>query len=234
MIHISVRFALLLKDDFSGATVADGGQRFLVNGRPARPLRKPDGFFVFTAPPGPGPDPEQHWDVQIESTRYFPRRIFLRAEDLPPGMPLRMVPLYRRPHSGFADCAWFEAKGPPGKLAAALWEADPPLALKGFSADGRTIYLRGYTAVNLVWRRICIGDGPDAALFTLTARRSDGGYELDPPPADRWPDGTPVYLADCAPDLGAGRYSIPVRALRSDRQPQIRYYDEEVMRWQET
>ena len=222
MIHISVRFALLLKDGFSGATVADGGQRFLINGRPARPLRKPDGFFVFTAPPGPGPDPEQRWDVWIESTRYFP------------GMPLRLVTLYRRPHSGFADCAWFEAKGPPGKLAAALWDADPPLALKGVSADGRAVYLRGYTAVNLIWRRVCIGDGPGAALFTLTARRPDGGYELDPAPTASWPDGTPVYLADCAPDLAAGRYSIPIRAPRPGRQPQLRYYDEEAMRWQET
>lgn len=234
MIHISVRFALLLKDGFSGATVADGGQRFWVNGRPARPLRKPDGFFVFTAPPGPGPDPEHHWEVWIESTRYFPRRVWVDADDLPPGMPLRLVTLYRRPHSGFADCAWFEAKGPPGKLAAALWDADPPLALKGFSADGQVVYLRGYTAVNLVWRRVCIGAGAKAALFTLTGRRPDGGYTLEPPPTDSWPDGTPVYLADCAPDLGAGRYSIPIRDPRPDQQPQLRYYDEEAMRWQET
>ena len=49
LIRISMRFALLLKDDFSGATVAGAGQRFLVDGRPVTPVRKPDGFYVFLA-----------------------------------------------------------------------------------------------------------------------------------------------------------------------------------------
>lgn len=234
MIHISVRFALLLKDDFSGATIADGGQRFTVNGRPARLIRKPDGFFVFTAPPGPGPDPERSWDVCVESARHFPRRIRIEADDLPPGMPLRIVQMYRRPHSGFADCDWFEAKGPPGLLAAALYEGDPPLALNRFSAEGRGIYLRGFMAANLVWRRVCVGDGPQAELFTLTARHPDGGYELDRPLRFPWKTGTPVYLAACAPVREDGLCHIPVRPGWTEKQPQIRYYDEEAMQWQET
>ena len=234
MIHISVRFALLLKDDFSGATIADGGQRFLVNGRPARPIRKPEGFFVFTAPPGPGPDHEREWEVRVESPRHFPRTVHIRAQDLPPGMPLRLLPMYRRPHSGFADCDWFEAKAPPGILAAALFGQDPPLALKEFSPDGAAVYLRGYTASNLAWRRVCVGDGDDAELFTLTCRRPDGGYGVDHPPHMPRQPGEPVYLAACAPATEQGRCSIPLRPGTAADKARLRLYDEEAMRWQET
>lgn len=234
MIHISVRFALLLKDDFSGATIADGGQRFFVNGRPARPIRKPEGFFVFTAPPGPGPDPEREWEVRVESPRHFPRTVRIQAGELPPGMPLRLVQMYRRPHSGFADCEWFEAKAPPGLLAVASIPQDPPLALKSFSEDGAAIYLRGYTAANLVWRRVCVGEGDGAELFTLTSRRSDGGYGVDHPPGKPWEAGAPVCLAACAPVSDQGRCSIPLRPGWRMDPARLRLYDEEAMRWQET
>lgn len=233
MIHISVRFALLLKDDFSGATIADGGQRFLVNGRPARPIRKPEGFFVFTTAFVPGPEPEDGWEVRIESTRYFSRTMRIRADTLPDSMPLCLVPMYRRPHSGFADCDWFEAKGPPGRLAVLLFQEDPPLALKAFSDGGQTIRLRGFMAANLVWRRICVGDGARAELFTLTARRADGSYQVDHGTRRRWKEGTPVYLAACAPAQEDGRYSVPIRPGWSGRKPIVRWYDEEAMRWQE-
>ena len=233
MIHISLRFALLLKDDFSGATIADGGQRFFVNGRPVRPIRKPEGFFVFTAESAPGPEPADGWEVRIESTRYFVRTLSVRSDQLPPDMPLRLVQMYRRPHSGFADCDWFEAKGPPGRLAALLFREDPPLALKAFSGNGEAISLRGYMAANLVWRRICVGSGSKAELFTLTARRPDGGYRVDHPARKRWKEGAPVYLTACAPAQPDGRCSVPIPPGWADRDPVVRWYDEEAMRWQE-
>lgn len=233
MIHISVRFALLLKDDFSGATIADGGQRFFVNGRPARPIRKPEGFFVFTGASAPGKEPAEGWEVRIESTRYFPRTLRIHPDTLPARMPLRLVQMYRRPHSGFADCDWFEAKGPPGRLAALLFQEDPPLALKAFSADRETIYLRGYMAANLVWRRICVGSGAGAELFTLTCRRPDGGYRVDHPPGRRWKEGAAVRLAACAPARDDGRCSVPIPPGWADKNPVVRWYEEEAMRWQE-
>lgn len=226
-----MRFALLLRDDYSGAPIADGGQRFLLNGRPARPIRKPDGFYVFLEPSGredAGP-----WTVQIESPRHFPRTVRVDPAALPAGDPLYTVRLYRRPHAGFADCAWLEAAAPPGLVAAALFADDPPLALGRFSPDGTAVYLQGYAAANLLWRRLCVGDGPGAELFTLTARRPDGGYGLDHPPARDHPPGSPIYWAACAPAMAGGRCSIPVRP-GSGAPAAVRIYDEEAMQWQET
>ena len=228
-----MRFALLLRDDYSGAPIADGGQLFLVNGRPARPIRKPEGFYVFLAPPGPVPDAESRWTVQIESPRHFPRTVHISAPQLDPHMPLCTVQMYRRPHTGFSDCAWLEAAAPPGTLAVALYGPDPPLALARFSPDGTGLYLQGYAAANLLWRRLCVGEGQDAELFTLTARRTDGGYGIDHSPAREHPAGTPVYLAACGPAGAGGRCSIPVRP-GSGAPLTVRIYDEEAMRWRET
>lgn len=234
MIHISVRFALLLKDDYSGATIADGGQRFFVDGRAARPIRKPEGFFVFTDPPGAPPGPAEGWDVRIESPRHFPRMVHIDAARLAKDMPLCTVAMYRQPHSGFADCEWLEAAAPPGMLAVALAGEDPPLALRGFSEDGAAIYLRGYTAENLLWRRVCVGEGDEAELFTLTARRADGGYGVDRPPGFSHAEGEAVRFAAAAPAGADGRCSIPVRPGWLARPREVRIFDEEAMRWRET
>ena len=221
LIVISVRFALLLKDDFSGATLTDGGQRFFVDGRPARPVRKPEGFFVFTG------EERESWDVRIESARYFPRTVHIRAADLAPGMPLCTVRLYRRPHCGFADCGWLETFAPPGCLAAALADTDPPLTLKGLNGGLR---LRGYTARNLTGCRVCVGEGDTAELFALTSRLPDG-YGVDRPARHDHGEGEPVRLAFCAVADETGRCSIPVHPGTGPAQ--IRWYDEEAMQWRE-
>lgn len=228
-----MRFALLLKDDFSGATVADGAQRFFIDGAPARPVRKPDGFYVFLTPHGRSPG--SSWRVRIESPRYEARELTVEADPRPPHAPLRIVQMYRRPGGGFRDCRWLEAKAPPGKLAVALVDGgDTPLALRGFSEDGRSLALSGYTAANLLWRRVCVGEGHAGELFTLTARTPEGGYAVDHPPCIAHPGGAPVRIAACGSADALGRCGIPVRPEWLERVNTILNYDEEAMQWLET
>ena len=226
-----MRFALLLKDDFSGATVADGAQRFFVDGHPERPVRKPEGFYVFLTPRGH--DGETSWRVRIESARYMARELVVETI-APPETPLRIVQLYRRPGGGFLDCGWLEAKAPPGKLAVALLDGGAPLALRGFSDDGRSLALSGYTAANLLWRRVCIGEGRAGELFTLTARTPDGGYAVDHPPRIAHGPGEPVRIAACGCADADGRCGIPVRPEWKAQAAGVQIYDEEAMHWLET
>ena len=235
LIRISMRFALLLKDDFSGATVAGAGQRFLVDGRPVTPVRKPDGFYVFLAEPNERPKPKTVWRVTVESAHYETRTVRIRADTLEENGALYTVQLYRKPHSGFSDCRWMEAEAVPGILAVALIDGgDAPLSLRGLSEDGRSLRLAGYSAANLLWRRVYVGKGRKAELFTLTGRTAEGAYTLDR--AARWPHepGEPVLLAACAPADASGLCRIPLRPEWENAEKTILAYDEEAMRWRAT
>lgn len=235
MIQISLQFALLLKDDFSGATIADGGQRFFVDDRPVQPVRKPEGFFAFVRPPGAPPESKKGWRVRIESARYQTRTLHLRPDDLPPGQPLHIVQMYRKPHSGFTDCTWLEAAAPPGMLGVALLDdGETPLTLRGFGADGKTLSLCGYTTANLLWRRVCVGKGKRAELFTLTEKGADGSYTVDRPPRRSHKEGESVRLAACGPADAAGRCTIPLGSGWQPLSPTVLAYDEEVRQWRET
>ena len=228
-----MRFALLLKDDCSGATVTDGAHRFFLDGAPAAPVRKPDGFYVFLTPHGQKPGTS--WRVRIESARYQTKELTVDAQSLAPNMPLRVVQLYRKPHSGFLDCRWLEAEAPPGALAVALLDGgDAPLSLRGFADDGRSLTLYGYTAANLLWQRVCVGEGRAGELFTLTERTPNGGYAVDHPPRIAHSEGEPIRLAACGLANAQGRAEIPMRPEWLERANTVLQYDEEAMRWLET
>ncbi len=123
----------------------------------------------------------------------------------------------------------------PGILAVALIDGgDAPLSLRGLSEDGRSLRLAGYSAANLLWRRVYVGKGRRAELFTLTGRTAEGAYTLDR--AARWPHepGEPVLLAACAPADTSGLCRIPLRPEWETAEKTILAYDEEAMRWRAT
>lgn len=226
LIKTSVRFALLLRDDYSGKNTAGGGHLFHVNGRLAQPIRKPDGYYVFTDPAG------GDYTVTITSAHYCTSTIRIRAGDLPPGQPVETVRLYRRPWAPFSDCEWLEETMRPGALAVALVGWEQPLCLRELSTGGPPgFWAQGYFAPGIAGQRLYLGKGKNRELLAVGAHRSDGSYELERAARKKHSPGEEMLRACCAPCDSAGHCCIPVPPGAKDRIVRLLSYDEEADRW---
>ena len=223
MPRLSVRFVLLMQDDFSGAELPGGSFRFLVDGKPFSPIRKPEGFCAFCGLEG------ESWIVLIESPRYLPTVLRVEASGLPLGNPVRTVRLMRRGETRFPDCELLEGSGLPGALLYALCGNVPPLLLSEIR-EGR-IFFQGYPVRPLVRLRFCVGSGANRELFVITARDADGGCQIDRHLRFRHERGEPVLRAYGAVCGLSGRFAIPVGIGMKDTLKTIETYDKEVEQW---
>ena len=223
MIKISLFFALLLLDDFTGEAAAGGGHRFWVDGEPARPIQKPDGYYIFTQPRAP-------CTVAVESGWYSPAALRVDPEDLDPAEPTVRLRLLRRGEIRFPGCERLEGLGPPGATVRAFLPEAPPLTLR--EGKGADLILGGYTAKPLRGLRFAVGEGKNRELFVVEEKRPDGSCRIHPPFQRRHKQGEAVERVSsclCGPD---GRYALCLEQGSGRRVRELSYYNEEVKRWE--
>lgn len=219
MIKLSVSFVLQLLDDYTGE-LSDGGHTFQVDGRPARPVRKPGGYYVFLEPRAP-------CEVLIQSSRYSPMSLRVDPDTLPPENPVVPVRLLRRGDIRFPGCDRLEGCAPPGVTVYAFLPQDPPLTLRG--ERGGVLTLDGYTPKSLQGLRFSIGKGASREWFVVEEKLPGGGYRIQPPFRRRHRQGEVVERASACLAAPDGRFAICVEpgAVIGEAQ----YYDEEGKKW---
>lgn len=227
LIRTTVRFVLLLKDDFSGAPTPPGGHAFRVDGRPVQPVRKDGGYFVFTGPPGGTAQ------VEICSAAYQPCTVRVYCAELPRLSPVQTVRLCRRPGLSFSDCGWLRGTARPNTMAVGLIGWEPPLLLREFCGEGRAGFRPvGYFAPNVSGQCLCLGEGKARELLAAGTRSADGSYTLDAPPKKKHAAGE-TFLRACRAPCGAdGTYCMAVPPDTPPRQVRVLCYDEEAGTWE--
>lgn len=227
MIKISVCFALLLQDDFDGAVVFNGGHRFEINGRPCRPVSKPDGYYVFTSAPC------EPCTLRVGSTHYVEETVAIDPKSLEAAGRVVTLRLMRTFGARFSDCERLEGVCAPHRLMMAVARASPPLLLHRMEErqEGWTVALQGYTPLSLCQQRFCIGEGRTRELFVMTRKLSDGSYLTDRPPRHSHRSGEPLRRVSGARCDEKGRYAIPIEPQARDRVDSVEYYDEEAGKW---
>lgn len=219
MIRLTVSFVLRLLDDFTGSA-SDGGHLFWVDGRAARPQRKPGGYYVFLEPRAP-------CEVVIESARYSPRtlrvdpRVAGRGRPGAPGAPAAPGDLR------FPDCGRFEGTAPPGVTVYAFAPEDPALTFQS-EKDG-VLTLGSYTAKPLWGLRFSVGQGNAREVFVMEEKLPDGGYRIRPELRRRHRPGEPVERASACLSAADGRFAVCTERGQTVREAQ--YYDEEAKKW---
>lgn len=219
MINFSVSFVLRLMDDYTGST-ADGGHFFLVNGQPAQPVRKSEGYYVFLEPRAP-------CAVEIQSARYSPMELQVDPAALPSEDPVVPVRLLRRGDIRFPGCDRIEGCAPPGVTVYAFLPQDPPLTLRG-EREG-VLTLDGYTPKPLHGLRFPVGKGASRERFVVEEKLPGGGYRIHPPLKRRHKPGETVERVSACQAASDGRFAVCVDPGAAVRE--IQYYDEEEKKW---
>ncbi|MEG0877664.1 MAG: hypothetical protein RSF00_03200 [Oscillospiraceae bacterium] len=228
MIRISVNFALLLIDDFTGREIPEDGFRFWINGQKAAPLKKPEGLYVFTGQSG------NEWLLCVEGTHYSKRAVTVRKDTLDIQSPIVELRLFRRENLHFSDCEQITGIHKPGKTIFALCRDAPLLKLHSVEKPLGTrskITLIGYTVRSLVRCRFCIGTGKNREMFEIVAKESDGSYLCDRQFLYKHKEGEPLLRAFGTACNDEGRFSIPIEKGIKDNVETIEEYSEEVRQW---
>ncbi|MEG0179663.1 MAG: hypothetical protein RR573_00455 [Oscillospiraceae bacterium] len=228
MIKISVIFALLPIDDFTGRQLSDDGFRFWINGRSAAPLKKPEGIYVFTAQGG------EEWQLCVQGTHYSKQTITIRKEMLDKHNPIVEIRLFRRADLHFPDCETITGTHKQGKTIFALCRDAPLLKLHSIEMppgiNGK-ISLMGYTVRSLVRCRFCIGTGKTREMFTIVAKDCDGNYLCDRQFLYKHKEGEPLLRAFGSICDDEGRFSIPIDKGMKDNIETVLEYSEEARQW---
>lgn len=222
MVVTRVSFALLLQDDFTGEDIVNGGHSFLVNGRRFSPLRKPEGYYVFT-------NVEHPCTVTVQSSHYMELTFPVDPKSVDPKHPVLTKRLTRRNDIRFSDCDRIEGIHKPGEAVYAFVPETPPLQLA--AASGATITLQGYTAKQLCRKRYAVGTGKNRELFIITGGNTDGGYLIEPSLARRHTADevlVRVYAGRCD---AHGRFALAVEKGLGEKIKKLEFYDEEKKQW---
>ena len=207
MITNKVTAALLLQDDFSGDGITGPQQRFLLGGRYVVPIRKQEGFYVFTQALGNG------CELTITSAGYEP--MTLRLEEPQDGSPpqILQVRLMRAPGgSTYDDSYCIEGTCRPCSRVVAMAEEESSLRFQSIGVkDGRHwLLLQGYSTRQTRNRRFCITEGKKREYFIITAQNSDGTYEIEAPFRESFSPGSLVRRVYTTRSGTDGRYSLYV------------------------
>lgn len=221
MIVMEVSFAIMLQDDFSGSQILDDGHVFSVHGIRLRPLKKPEGFYVFTGLPVSS-------TLQIDSARYCPASVLIDSPSLT-GDRVQTVRLVRRGDIRFADCERLVGNDRPGREVYAFAAHSPPLQLR--EAEGDRVVLEGFTTKRLLGRCFAAGTGKSRELFVLREQLPDGSYRADPCLRKKHKPGTELMRAYRGICDRTGHFAIPVEPGDPERIGQAEAYDEEKDKW---
>jgi len=103
---LQVDFALSLRDDFNGIRIKDDNCTFAINGQVFKPMRKPDGFYVFC---GLGID---KIFLQVNHFHYHEyHEVFTLGSVDDASYRIKEVRLCRKYSAMHKNCEWYEVTG---------------------------------------------------------------------------------------------------------------------------
>lgn len=187
MIHIKVSMVLLLQDNFDGSNISSAQTQFYLNGQRVKPLRKNEGFYVFTIPLS------ENSSLKIESQGYQSVTITLpNQQDLVQKMLL--IRMERSPNIFWRDCAIKEGVVKPySKVYAYAVDAVPiKFQTCGTKDEKFWVLLQGYTTRPMLNRRFCVTDGKAKEYFVVVGQNMDGTLNLDVPLQRKFKPGSVV------------------------------------------
>ncbi len=222
MILTKLSFALLLRDDFSGEDILSGGHAFMVDGKRVAPVRKPEGYYIFTGI-------SRLCTVSVFSAYYESAEFQVDPEAVDPQNPVLVRRLLRRGDIRFSDCDRIEGTHKPGETVFAFIPESPPLLLA--AASGGSITLQGYTAKQLCRRRYAVGSGKNRELFVITGADEGGGYRVEPPLIRKHSAGEAVVRACMGRCDSGGHFVLPVEKGIKEKIEKLEYYDEGEKQW---
>jgi hypothetical protein len=220
---MTVDFALLLYDEFDGASINDESVVFRHGGKIVTPLRKPEGYYVFAGLLGDAPE------LLITRPHYRSQHKRIIKSRLDPGFPVERARLRRNYPGNFADCEWLTGTTPPDSEVMAFAKEDVRLQAAE-TADRLTI--PGKAAGLLLGRRFAFELSP-TETFLLVGMAAPGVYTAEyagTPQIPRDPKAAllRVYLTNSGP---TGRYHIPVEPGQKERLTGTAYYDRGERQW---
>lgn len=227
MVKKTVRFSLLLHDDFTGKCITQGGHLFKLNGRPVTPVHKPEGFYVFLEPV------ESRVEVEISGGAYCTCSVAVQVDKLDPAFPVVHVRLMRSRAFGSADCEQIQGAAKPGAVVYALKAgtgANKLLSIKDVEG-GKAIGFSGYLLQSASEKRFMLGTGKTKEVFVAGDCLPDKTYTLRQPLKHSHKAGEPVIRAFAAMCDENGFYSIPVEKGQQEQIKEVHYYDEEGKKW---
>ena len=202
MIGTNLSFVLLLRDEYDGRVILNGGQSFLVDGRPARPLQKREGYYVFTGLAG------ESFEVTVGGGRYQPVTARVAPE---PGRPVTVLRLQRRPGM-FSDCGWLCGGGLPPEtpLFARLESSGLSFQSAKLQDEVPLLGVQGYCYRSLSGLRLAVGEGRTLETFLIAGRGTDGVYALERPLSHKHGPGEPIVRVSYGVTDANGEYRLPV------------------------
>lgn len=213
MIVTKVNFALLLQDDFSGADLTELDFRFFVEEREVRPLKKPEGYYVFTGLTG------QAFAVRITCANYLPHTVRIEPQRLDAAQPVVTVRLYRRLNRHAQDCAWVTGTAQENSPVLLLDEKLPCLKVQALEEqEGKSLLLvQSFTVQSLCRQTFCIGGTKPPEPFVVVQKNAKGAYLLDRRLSGGCKSGAPLCRAYRTVADASGAYALAVPKGEEER-----------------
>ncbi len=173
MVRKEVSFVLRLVDDFNGKDIVGLAQSFFIKNLPVKPLRKPEGYYVFV-------NCDIKDDLTIETVNYKTRILPIEVIKNNKDDAVIIIRLYRKAIGVFNDCRRIEGTNSPDKFVYIPYREVSGLSVQTVEVkDGKTVmHLGGYSIENLLGGCYTVSESKTAQLFYITGKTSDGGYEI--------------------------------------------------------
>ncbi len=227
MISLRADFILLLKDSYNGSVITGPEHTFLVNGIRITPIRKPEGYYVFSGL-GDGVD---SFSVIVMAEKYLPYLVSIdKVDQNPEPVALR---LYRKPNVYYGDCEMIVGKCEPHTEVMTLSTGEPVLKLQAYGETGgkHWIALQGYTTQRLVGLEYTVGEGEERELFSILSKNLDGSYQIDQPFKFKHAQREQVRRSYRGISDETGQFCIPVESGQRGRACELEYFNKEVNEW---
>ena len=212
MTGIKAAFVLRMVDDFSGKAVSGNQFSFRKEGRLLKPVRKPEGLWVFLEPM------DETEDIWIGGPNYFPRTVRVEKAALAADGLIQDVRLYGRPEGSFpyrralAEGRLEESQGPFPAEVCAKRGKKTGLTVKDFRVEKDRQYLtvHGFTREQIAGKTFSVSSRKGTEVFVILQRTGMNEYLIQGKLTGNYPDRTPVERAYRSVTDERGVYWIPV------------------------
>ncbi len=234
MIRVNVTVALQLQDDFSGAELLDVRPQFWFNRIPVAPLKKTEGYFVFTQAI------TEATVITVALAGYETLAIPVAQLPLTQGrvQGVLMLRLLRAGVGGKqmanADCDVLIGTCTPEQRVIAYAQDEKPLRLQSFGAKEGVgwVLLQGHQTASATNRRFCVQNGEQMEYFLVVGRNRDGTFRLQEPLSEALLSGAQVRRVYTAISDATGTYQLFVdKGLTLERLQQT-YVEKEGIDWE--
>ncbi len=226
MIQMKVSMVLLLQDNFDGRNIANAQTQFYLEGQRVNPLRKREGYYVFTMPL------RENNILTIRSYGYQSVEIPVPcAQTL--SQEMLLVRLERSVYVSWRDCLIKEGTAKPNsKVYAYAADAVPIKFQTCGTKDGAFwVLLQGYTTRPMLNRRFCVTEGKNKEYFVVVGQNMDGTLALETPLRRKFKPGSVVNRVYDASSDATGAYHLFIESDQDVQQLTVKSDKKEGFDW---